>query len=217
MHQQYIHAGIWHPHPHPPPKKSWLDIWHLQTLELVESDRHQSQCNYCSSCLVFFFSQCRDKNGVLRPVENFAPCGIFAGNVEYTRAENYGYFLSVEHLFFIFVNRHHSLNQEVVGLSVNRDHNILTMQRRKMCRATVIRLCMISISIAVSLLTTSCYTVSHSGTSVTLICDVAPDFHFRLAGTRWIQASANTWQFSCSFVHVWVYIVHLRAAVDVAI
>lgn len=76
------------------------------------------------------------------------------------QVKDYGYFLSV---VLFFVNGHHSLNQEAAGPSVNRDHNIWTTQKRKMCRAAVVRLCMISISIAISCLTTRCYSISHSG------------------------------------------------------
>lgn len=53
------------------------NIWHLQALQLVESDRHQSQCNSCFACFVgFIFFQCGDKNGDLCRVDSFAPCGF---------------------------------------------------------------------------------------------------------------------------------------------
>lgn len=84
---------------------------------------------------LFFFFQCRDKNGDLWRVDSIAPCAFITSLQETWnirgQVEDYGYFLSADYLFFIFVNRHHSLNQEVVGLSVNRDHNIWTMQRKK--------------------------------------------------------------------------------------
>lgn len=104
---------------------------------------------------------------------------IFAGNVEGKRAGERLWLFPVSGAFF--VNRHHSLNQEAVGPSVNRDHNIWTTQKRKMCRAAVVRLCMISISIAISFLTTRCYSTSHSGP---LMCQESntktPGSHFRL-------------------------------------
>lgn len=130
------------------------------------SDWHQSQCNSCFSCFVLFcyFFQCRDKNSDLWQVDSFAPHGFttfFAGNVEGKRAGERLWLFPVSGAFF--VNGHHSLNQEAAGPSVNRDHNIWTTQKRKMCRAAVVRLCMISISIAISCLTTRCYSISHSG------------------------------------------------------
>lgn len=58
---------------------------------------------------------------------------IFAGNVEGKRAGERLWLFPVSGAFF--VNGHHSLNQEAVGPSVNRDHNIWTTKEKNVpCR-----------------------------------------------------------------------------------
>lgn len=156
-------------------------------------------------------------------MDSFAPHG-FTTFLQETwevrgRAKEYGYFLSV---VLFFGNRRHSLNQEAVGPSVNRDHNIWTTQKRKMCCAVVVKLCIISTSIAISILTTRCYTISYSGPLIVSICqDVSGIQHedaWFLLRTRWDTMDTGRCPqltIVLFFLSACWHIVHLKAVIVV--